>query len=73
LKEARKCVHGCHPEQLITESKFLRIESLQELVKALIFASPRSNLSQNGTGVVSDEKATIFFLEILVKIVVQNR
>ena len=30
---AQRVVRECQPEQLITESKFLRVDSLQELVK----------------------------------------
>ena len=32
-KIATKCIHDCHLEQLINDSKFLREESLHELVK----------------------------------------
>lgn len=32
-KVATKCIHDCHLEQLINDSKFLREESLHELVK----------------------------------------
>ncbi|XP_023229448.1 Golgi-specific brefeldin A-resistance guanine nucleotide exchange factor 1-like, partial [Centruroides sculpturatus] len=32
-QSAQNCINDCHPEQLITESKFLRVDSLQELVK----------------------------------------
>ncbi|CAG0916827.1 unnamed protein product [Notodromas monacha] len=68
LKAAKNCVKECYPEQLITESKFLRIESLQELVKALILASARQEPGGN-----FDDKSTIFFMEMLVKVVLQNR
>jgi len=30
---AQDCIQECHVEQLIMESKFLRVESLQELLK----------------------------------------
>ena len=32
-KRAHKCIADCHVEQLIQESKFLRVDSLQELLK----------------------------------------
>ena len=32
-QRAQICINDCHPEQLISESKFLRADSLQELVK----------------------------------------
>ncbi len=31
--QAHRCIQECHVEQLITESKFLRGDSLQELIK----------------------------------------
>ena len=33
IKRAQDCIQECHVEQLIMESKFLREESLQELLK----------------------------------------
>ena len=35
-KVATKCIHDCHLEQLINDSKFLREESLHELVKVRV-------------------------------------
>nr|CAD7196617.1 unnamed protein product [Timema douglasi] len=72
IHQARQCVKECHLEQLITESKFLRLDSLQELVKALIFAShgPDSHVS---SGMAYDEDSVVFFLELLLKVVIQNR
>jgi len=32
-RRAQDCIQECHVEQLIMESKFLRVESLQELLK----------------------------------------
>ncbi|XP_047109298.1 Golgi-specific brefeldin A-resistance guanine nucleotide exchange factor 1 isoform X1 [Schistocerca piceifrons] len=72
IRSARACVRECHVEQLITESKFLRIDSLQELVKALIYAShgPDGHVS---LGLSFEEDVSVFFLELLLKIVIQNR
>ncbi|XP_066992463.2 Golgi-specific brefeldin A-resistance guanine nucleotide exchange factor 1 [Anabrus simplex] len=72
IRQAHVCVRDCHLEQLITESKFLRLDSLQELVKALIFAShgPDGHL---GVGMAYDEDVAVFFLELLLKVVIQNR
>ncbi|XP_069705453.1 Golgi-specific brefeldin A-resistance guanine nucleotide exchange factor 1 isoform X3 [Periplaneta americana] len=72
IQRAHSCVRECHLEHLINESKFLRLDSLQELVKALIFAShgPVSHIS---SGISYDEDATVFFLELLLKVVIQNR
>lgn len=33
IKQAQHCVKECHLEHLVTESKFLRLDSLQEMVK----------------------------------------
>ena len=33
VKIAKDCIAECEPEKLISESKFLRMESLQELLK----------------------------------------
>ncbi|KAG1678115.1 Golgi-specific brefeldin A-resistance guanine nucleotide exchange factor 1 [Nymphon striatum] len=72
IEASEKCISDCHPDQLITESKFLRIDSLQELVKAIIFASHGPDAHASSCGGY-DEESTVFFLELLVKIVIQNR
>lgn len=33
IRQAHRCIQECHVEQLITESKFLREDSLHELLK----------------------------------------
>jgi len=33
MRRAQDCIQECHVEQLIMESKFLRVDSLQELLK----------------------------------------
>ncbi|XP_054719595.1 Golgi-specific brefeldin A-resistance guanine nucleotide exchange factor 1-like [Uloborus diversus] len=67
-----KCINECHCEQLFTESKFLRVDSLQELVKTLIFVchAPESPVS---IGSSYEEDSTVFLLELLIKIVLLNR
>lgn len=37
LRIAQNCIRECHLEQLITESKFLRLDSLQYFVKVFFF------------------------------------
>ncbi|GFS40758.1 golgi-specific brefeldin A-resistance guanine nucleotide exchange factor 1 [Nephila pilipes] len=66
------CISECHCEQLFTESKFLRVDSLQELVKTLIFVchAPESPVSIGGS---YDEDSAVFLLELLIKIVLLNR
>ncbi|CAN7991432.1 unnamed protein product, partial [Ixodes pacificus] len=69
---ALHCVANCQPELLVSESKFLREDALQELVKALIYAchGPESHSSMSGG---YDEYATVFLLELLIKVVLQNK
>ena len=64
-KVSVKCIKDCNLEALVTESKFLLAESLQELVKFLISGSHLDD--------VEDEHARLFFLEFLVRITIQNR
>ncbi|KAM4600045.1 Golgi-specific brefeldin A-resistance guanine nucleotide exchange factor 1 isoform 1-T1 [Fundulus diaphanus] len=59
------CIKDCDPEKLITESKFLQLESLQELMKALISVSPDEE--------TYDEEDASFCLEMLLRIVLENR
>lgn len=42
VKNAQACIDECHIEQLVHDTKFLRVDSLLELVKALIFASSQA-------------------------------
>ncbi|XP_039215978.1 Golgi-specific brefeldin A-resistance guanine nucleotide exchange factor 1 isoform X3 [Crotalus tigris] len=62
---ALECIKQCDPEKLITESKFLQLESLQELMKALISVSPDEE--------TYDEDDCAFCLEMLLRIVLENR
>ncbi|XP_030628429.1 Golgi-specific brefeldin A-resistance guanine nucleotide exchange factor 1 isoform X2 [Chanos chanos] len=59
------CIKQCDPEKLITESKFLQLESLQELLKALISVTPDEE--------TYDEEDAAFCLEMLLRIVLENR
>ncbi|PIK37413.1 putative golgi-specific brefeldin A-resistance guanine nucleotide exchange factor 1 isoform X4 [Apostichopus japonicus] len=70
IDNAKSCIEDCQPELLITESKFLRLESLQELVKALCFASLQDSES---LGAALDEEAAVFNLEMLISLVLENR
>ncbi|XP_033108209.1 Golgi-specific brefeldin A-resistance guanine nucleotide exchange factor 1-like [Anneissia japonica] len=69
---ARNCIEDCHPEHLLTESKFLRIDSLQDLLKALIFASQGPQAAES-LGTPFDEEAAVFNLELLIRVVFENR
>ncbi|KAJ9591988.1 hypothetical protein L9F63_001500, partial [Diploptera punctata] len=70
IQRAHACVKECHLEHLINESKFLRIDSLQELVK---FQNVKFYESHISSGMTYDEDAAVFFLELLLKVVIQNR
>uniref|UniRef100_A0A8C7UJ56 Golgi-specific brefeldin A-resistance guanine nucleotide exchange factor 1 n=1 Tax=Oncorhynchus mykiss TaxID=8022 RepID=A0A8C7UJ56_ONCMY len=61
---AMLCIKQCDPEKLITESKFLQLESLQELMKALISVTPDEE--------TYDEEDAAFCLEMLLRIVMEN-
>ncbi|KAL6084429.1 hypothetical protein STEG23_018029 [Scotinomys teguina] len=58
-------VEQCDPEKMITESKFLQLESLQELMKALVSVTPDEE--------TYDEEDAAFCLEMLLRIVLENR
>uniref|UniRef100_A0A8C5WLP4 Golgi-specific brefeldin A-resistance guanine nucleotide exchange factor 1 n=1 Tax=Leptobrachium leishanense TaxID=445787 RepID=A0A8C5WLP4_9ANUR len=64
-KMVLECIKLCDPEKLITESKFLQLESLQELMKALISVTPDEE--------TYDEEDAAFCLEMLLRIVLENR
>ncbi|CAF3886360.1 unnamed protein product [Adineta steineri] len=68
IKVASTCIEECHLEQLLQETKFLIIDSLNELIKALIYASQISSDSSK-----IEQDSAVFCLELLVKVVLQNR
>ncbi|CAF0759689.1 unnamed protein product [Adineta steineri] len=68
IKVATACIEECHLEQLLQETKFLIIDSLNEFLKALIYGCQISPDSQK-----LDQDAAVFCLELLVKVVLQNR
>ncbi|XP_074647787.1 Golgi-specific brefeldin A-resistance guanine nucleotide exchange factor 1-like isoform X2 [Tubulanus polymorphus] len=74
IKQAHNCIRECHLEQLIIDTKFLRIDSLQELVKALLFAA-QGHIAHHDSlgGTTFDEDASVFYLELLIRVVLQNR
>ena len=70
-KSAQKCVKDSDVEFLVTESKFLIIESLQSFVKFLIEGSSRKNPEEE-EGEEDNSNPAIFFEELLVRITIQN-
>ncbi|GFR62155.1 Golgi-specific brefeldin A-resistance guanine nucleotide exchange factor 1 [Elysia marginata] len=72
-KAAATCVKDCQLDQLLVDSKFLREDSLQELIKALVSIRQGSEDDQGSLIGHYDEDACVFFLELLVRVVLQNR
>ncbi|KAG5880373.1 hypothetical protein JTB14_027280 [Gonioctena quinquepunctata] len=69
---ARDCITDCNLDQLITDSKFLHEKTLFELVKTLIELSRGPDM-QESLEYNYNQNVTVFFLELLIKIVIQNR
>ena len=66
------CNQECRPEQIVTESKFLRPQSLMELIKTLTFCS-RSPEDHVALGTAFQEETAVFFLELLVAVALENK
>lgn len=64
MNRAKACALECNIEQLISDSKFLQTNALQDFVKVLIASNDVSNI---------DEFGVIFVLELIIRITVQNR
>lgn len=69
---AKKCIKECNLEQVVTDSKFLHLDSLQELIKALVECS-RGPDGHKSLGMNYNENIVVFYLELLLKVVIQNR
>lgn len=69
---AKKCIRDSNLDQLITDSKFLHEDALLEMVKTLVELSRGPDVEKT-LGYNYNDNVTIFFLELLVKIVIQNR
>uniref|UniRef100_A0A1B0CTH7 Putative golgi-specific brefeldin a-resistance guanine nucleotide exchange factor 1-like isoform x2 n=1 Tax=Lutzomyia longipalpis TaxID=7200 RepID=A0A1B0CTH7_LUTLO len=72
IKVSKKCIKECQIEQIVTESKFLQFESLQELLKCL-FACLKAPESHKSVGMSYPEDVTVFLMELSVRILVNNR
>ncbi|XP_063386835.1 Golgi-specific brefeldin A-resistance guanine nucleotide exchange factor 1 [Cydia fagiglandana] len=73
IDAATECVEKCNlPGLLITETKFLQIESLKELIHAMVTvgAPPDAEALQANP---QAEDVTVFFLELLGHTLIQNR
>lgn len=69
---AKQCIKECTLDQFVTDSKFFHEKALMEIVKALIELS-RGPDTQKSLGYNYNENVTVFFLELLIRIVIQNR
>ncbi|XP_035897623.1 Golgi-specific brefeldin A-resistance guanine nucleotide exchange factor 1 [Anopheles stephensi] len=72
IKLSRKCIRDCQIEQIVNESKFLQLESLEELIGCLLamIVPPEAHKS---TAPAYGECTVVFLLELLVKVLIQNR
>lgn len=89
IEKAKSCIEECHPEKLLAESAFLRYDSLNELLEAMIGAgdansmggpSVSSNGKNQGVNVSNeeavnglDEYSQAFLLELVVSVLVANK
>nr|XP_023015700.1 Golgi-specific brefeldin A-resistance guanine nucleotide exchange factor 1 [Leptinotarsa decemlineata] len=72
IEITKECIKDCNLDQLITDSKFLHENALLEMVKTLIELSRGPDI-QESLGYNYNQNVTVFFLELLIKIVMQNR
>lgn len=72
IKIARQTVKECKLDQIIGESKFLQVKALQKLIQCLLgwLKPPAASKAEN---ILYAEDSTVFILEFLVKILIQNR
>lgn len=72
IKLARKCIKDCQIDQIVIESKFLHPDSLTEVI-AYLQSLIKSPTSHKSVGLAYEENLVIFYLELLTKILIQNR
>lgn len=74
IKVARKSIKECRIDQIIQESKFLTVDTLQELLQALEVSLKPPTSHKSATGVDRyEEDVTLFMLELYVRVLVQNK
>lgn len=69
---AKETIKECNFDLVITDSKFLHDDSLKALVNSLVELSRPPDV-QKSLGYNYNENVAVFFLELLIKIVIQNR
>lgn len=72
IKIGKKCIKECQLDQMIQESKFVQLESLQELLKQVL-GSVKAPNAHKSIGMPYAEDIVVFWMEFLVKIVIYNR
>ncbi|XP_075169478.1 sec7 domain-containing protein garz [Haematobia irritans] len=72
IKIGKKCIKECQLDQMIQESKFVQLESLQELMKQVLGSLKAPN-AHKSIGMPYGEDVVVFWMEFLVKIVIYNR
>ncbi|CAA3017421.1 ARF guanine-nucleotide exchange factor GNOM-like [Olea europaea subsp. europaea] len=65
-----KTIQNCNIDSIFAESMFLQAESLSQLVHALVLAGGRSS---KGNNYLEDEDTSVFCLELLIAITLNNR
>lgn len=75
IKVARKCIKECRIDQIIQESKFLHVDSLQEFLHSLdsYLKPPASHKAPAGATRVYEEDMVLFMLEMYVRVLIQNK
>lgn len=72
IKIAKRCVKECQLDQIIAESKFVHVDALRELIRCLLGWLKPPN-AHKSVGIPYAEDTTVFLLEFLVQILIQNR
>lgn len=72
IKLSKRCIKECQIDQIVNESKFLQFESLVELVNCML-AMIKAPESHKSVGLLYAENTVVFLMELLVKILIQNR
>lgn len=72
IKIARRCVRECHIDRIVSDSKFLHADALQELLAAFGTAL-RAPTQHKSLGAPYAEEVVVFQMELMVKVLVQNR
>ncbi|XP_017476492.1 PREDICTED: Golgi-specific brefeldin A-resistance guanine nucleotide exchange factor 1 isoform X1 [Rhagoletis zephyria] len=73
IKMGKKCIKECQLDQMIQESRFVQLDSLQELLKNILALVKPPTSHKFEEGAQYSEDVVVFWMELLVKIVIQNR